>query len=226
MKREVVRERRLPAFALDVGDLELLLERLLQLFDLPADVKTDISLKFPGERLHFESMEELKNFSGLRGTATDFSVRMRQGNESVEIRLEGIMNKTPYLRAESDSDLWCASAMEAAWTVIRPNRLWYNWFIRLPLTFISLVLALGPPLIGTIFPNLPSMRPAMAIPYFAAVVAMIYLSNSKEKLLPVASIVFTKELGFIRRYGSELGLALGLISLGLALYTWLNPITP
>lgn len=219
MKREVVRERRLPAFALRVGDLELLHERLLQLFDLPENVKTNVSLRFPGERLQFESIAELKDYSQLRGTATDFAVRVKQDNRSVEISLEGVINKTPVLRAESDSDLWCASAIEAAWTVIRPNRLWYSWFIRLRLTLISLVLALALPLIRVFFPSLPPLHPAIALPYFAAVFAMLYLSISKEKLLPAASIVFTNELGFIRRYGSELGLALGLISLALAIYT-------
>jgi len=44
---------------------------------------------------------------------------------------------------------------------------------------------------------------------------------AKEKLLPAATLVFTNDLGFIRKYGAEIGLVLGFISL---LATFLMPL--
>ncbi len=64
----------------------------------------------------------------------------------------------------------------------------------------------------------------LSLAWFSAVIVLGYVSFLNDKLLPPASIIFTQELGFVRRYGSEIGLALGIVSFLFAIYTWLKPV--
>ncbi len=66
MKREVSREKALPAFSIEIGDLELLWGRLLALFDKPEDVYGSIDITLPSESLEFNNIDELKEYSALR----------------------------------------------------------------------------------------------------------------------------------------------------------------
>lgn len=223
MKREIQREVRLPAFSLLIGELELLWQRMTDLFQTDEGVRASINLSFPTEKLQFDSIAELQEFGKLRGRVTNFSLKVAHGSRSVVVQTGGLFNNTPTLRVEAESDVWCAGAIEAVFSVIRPNRVWYSWFVRAPLTLLFLVLALAPTVVSKFFPKMPAMPIGLVVTWLSVVVVLGYVSYSKDKLLPEASLVFTQELGFIRRYGSELGLLLGLVSLILAIYTWLYP---
>jgi hypothetical protein len=76
MKREVEREIRLPAFALTLGELELLWKRIRELFDDDIACTEEIALAFPSERIRFDSFEELKGYDRLRGQ-TDLAPEKR-----------------------------------------------------------------------------------------------------------------------------------------------------
>ena len=62
MKREVEREIRLPAFALTMGELELLWKRMSDALLGDEKVRQSISLSIPHESLEFESIDELSAF--------------------------------------------------------------------------------------------------------------------------------------------------------------------
>jgi hypothetical protein len=79
MKREVEREIRLPAFALEPGELELLWQRMQQLFTANTPKKEAIALSLSSERLHFDSLGELKAYTQIRGRVTNFSLSLSQG---------------------------------------------------------------------------------------------------------------------------------------------------
>jgi hypothetical protein len=51
MKREVRREEKLPAFNLPVSELELLWQRMAELFDSSTSMRSSLSLRLPNERL-------------------------------------------------------------------------------------------------------------------------------------------------------------------------------
>lgn len=226
MKREVEREVRLSAFNLHMGDLELLWGRVVQLFEPTEKIKTSISLSLPSERLEFDSFEEMKQYRQLRGRVTNFSIEASQGNKSVLIRTGGLFSNVPTLKAKADSDVWCAGAVEAVMSVIRSNKVWYFWFIQAPIGFLFMLSALAPYIRNWLVPNAGAVPLPLAIAWITVAVVLGFLAFTKEKLLPPATITFTSELGFIRRYGSELGLLLGLVSLILAVYTWLSPYVP
>ncbi|MGS0743687.1 hypothetical protein ACVBEF_17980 [Glaciimonas sp. GG7] len=83
MKRGLERERRRPAFNLGLGELELLWNRMLALFDLSKPLSTKIKLSLPSEKLEFDSFAELMDYKLLRGRVTDFSLVIAQENKKL-----------------------------------------------------------------------------------------------------------------------------------------------
>jgi len=225
MKRQVEREVRLSAFALERGDLELLWERMLALFDSNGEqpIRASISLSIPSERLTFDSIEELNSYTALRGRIVRFSLRIQQGNRSVFLSTGGVFFTTPTLKVDGDSDIWCAGAIEAVVHVVRNCRVWYFWLVNFPFTIVFMVLAFSPWLKQGPFRAFPEMPVPALLSWFVITTLFGYFAIFKERLLPTASITLTRELGFIRRYSGELGLILGVLALILATYMWIVP---
>lgn len=219
MKRELEREERLPAFNLRLGDLELLWEKMLVLFDSSKPMTSTIKLSLPSEKLEFESFAELRGYTSLRGRVTNFSLRIAQGNRSVTVRTGGLFSSVPTVKVEAESDVWCAGAIEAVLGVIRANRVWYSWFIYAPFYTLFLLTAITPMVASWLLSKTDVMPKAMTFTWLTAAFLLAFLAFAKDKLLPAAAISFTNELGFIRCYGSELGLLLGVITLVLAIVT-------
>ncbi|WP_296894949.1 hypothetical protein [Thiobacillus sp.] len=219
MKRELEREKRLPAFNLQLGDLELLWKRMLELFDTSKPLNSTIKLSLPSEKLEFESIDELRGYTALRGRVTNFSLRMSQGNRSVTVNTGGMFKFFPTVKVEAESDVWCAGAIEGVYGVIRANRVWYSWFIYAPFYTLFILFAFTPMAIAWFFPKAVEMPKPMTFAWLSAVLLFAFLSLTKERLLPAATISFTNEVGFIRRYGSEISLILGVVSLVLTIIT-------
>ena len=162
-------------------------------------------------------------YQSLRGRVTKFSFEMRQGLRVVAISSGGLFATAPTLKVEGESDIWCASAIEAVDHVIRQRRVWHFWLIHFPFTLIFIALValpwakLGP------FQHFPAIPLALLLAWLAMTALFGYFSFFKARLLPVASIAFTREFGFVHRYAGELGLILGVLSLALAIYMWVVP---
>jgi hypothetical protein len=215
MKREVQRQERLPAFNLSGTELDLLWQRMAELFEGDPPVRRKLKLKLPNERLQFDDLAELKTYGRVRGRVTQFELEFTQGSRTLAVRSGGtFLRPSPIVEAESESEIWCAGALEAVRGVVRANRAWYWWFERLPFTLLFFVLSLLPLISSwlgwTIFKD---MAPKTAASWFSIVLLLGFLSFSKEKVLPPSSITFTEEQNFVRRYGAEIGLILGLISI-------------
>jgi hypothetical protein len=221
MKRELEREKRLPAFSLGSGELELLWERMLGTFDNSQKMSASIKLSLPSEKLEFESFAELRQYGRVRGRVTNFTLRIAQGSRSITVRSGGLFSSIPTVKVEAESEVWCAGAIEAVLSAVRPSHVWYSWFIYAPINAMFFVLSLAPIVISWLLPKVPVLSGTMKLSWFSVVVALGFLSFTKERLLPNATLVFTNELGFIRRYGSELGLILGVVSLILTIITML-----
>lgn len=223
MKREVERELSLPAFGLERGDLKLLWQRVLGLFDSATPVASTLALTLPNERLTFESIAEMNSYVNLRGRVTRFTLEVRQAGRSVQIKSGGIFSTTPTLKVAGESDIWCAGAIEAVMHVVQTRRTWYFWFARLPYFPASMFCAALPWLKLGPFATFPQVSPWLTLSWLFTTVLLIYLSLFHERVLPRASITFTKELGFLRRYAGEIGLLLGVLSIALSIYMWVKP---
>lgn len=223
MKREIEREVRLSAFELERGDMELLWQRMLALFDLEIPLRSKISLSLASERLTFDTMQELIDYKALRGRVTKFTFEIRQGQSMVSLSSGSLFSTAPTLKVEGESDVWCAGAIEAVLHVVRQRRAWHFWLKHVPFTPVFFGLVLVPWLkIGPFQPS-PSISLGMLLTWLAMTIVFGYFSIYKSQLIPAASITFTRELGFIRRYAGELGLILGVFSLIVAVYMWLIP---
>lgn len=223
MKREVEREIRLSAFELERGDMELLWQRMLALFDTVSPIRSKISLSLASERLTFDSMQELIDYQALRGQVTKFSLEISQGQRMVSLSSGGLFATSPTLKVEGESDVWCAGAIEAVLHVIRLRRVWYFWLKHFPFTPIFFGLALAPWLKIGPFQRFPTIPLGMLITWLAMTLVFGYFSIYKARLLPTATITFTRELSFVRRYAGELGLVLGALSFIAAIYMWVVP---
>jgi len=151
MKREVEREIRLPAFSLELGEIELLWQRMQKIFNSEKPLHESIELSLPSERLNFDSLVELKDYAQIRGRFTNFSLSISQGDASVVIKTGGLFSNVPTLKVIGESDIWCAGAVEAVMSVIQRNRLWYWWILRLPTTLLFFIGAFGPYIFEKIF---------------------------------------------------------------------------
>lgn len=223
MKREVEREVRLRAFDLTLGDLELLWGRMLQLFEGSEAIEATIALSLPSEKLAFQSLDELKAYDPIRGRVTSFRLELRQDNRAISISTGGIFNDVPTLRVRAENDLWCAGAIQAAEPVIGRCRTWYWWLIRVPFLPFALLAAFAPWLKLGPFREFPNTQLPLVLSWFLTSVLLAYISYNKQTLLPAAAITFSQDLGFVRRYGAELGLLLGILSILLAIYMWIVP---
>lgn len=224
MKREVEREIRLPAFALPLGELELLWQRMSNVFVGNGDIRKSISLSIPRESLEFDSIDELREYPELRGQVTQFTISMSRGAESIIVKSGGFFSTVPFLKVRGQTDLWCASAVEAVFGVIHRNRTWYWWLMHLPFTVLFYSAALLPLVVHWLLSREVKYSSPVTLAWFSAVMALGFISFTHEKLLPQATVVISNEQSFIRRYGAEIGLALGLISFVASILMWLFPI--
>lgn len=224
MKREIEREVRLPAFNLNIGELELLWQKTIALFDPTNPIYANINLSLPNEKIEFVSIDELKSYAELHGRVVNFSIHASQGKRTVSIKTGGLFNSIPTLRITGDSDVWCAGANESLLSVISRNKVWYSWFIYAPFNTMFMVLALSPWFVKQLSTKAIDPPMPVVLIWLGALMTFGFIGYFREKLLPAASITFSNELGFIRRYGSELGLLLGIMSIAIAFYMWFNPI--
>ena len=134
MKREVERERELPAFSLTVGELEALWQRLATLFnDDPSDLLSFIDVRLPSEQLQFASVEELRQYEHLPHQITDFTVTLFKNERSIIIFSGRLLTAKAKVRARSETEAWCAGAIDTVYSFIQTHKLWYNWFVSAPI---------------------------------------------------------------------------------------------
>lgn len=212
MKREVERERRLPAFDISKDELAVLISRMREVFDGSSPVNISIEFSMESEKIQFDSVEELKAYGAIRGRVTNFSIRMSQGKRKVVVKTGGLFSSIPTVKAEAETEIWCAAAIEAVESVLRNNKVWYGWFIFLPLGTIQFFLAVGPWIAYYFFPEVKNAPGSLYLTWGVVMLLLTVLSYPGSKLLPPAAITFTNELGFVRRYGAEIGLVLGVVS--------------
>lgn len=219
MKREVEQEQKLPAFDLPGSELELLWARMSDLFERERPLRSKLHLTLPSEKLQFDGIDELKSYGRVRGRVTQFEIEFSQDSKSVSVRSAApIFRPTATVKARAESDVWCAGAINIVQTVIQPNRTWYWWFVNWPFLLTFFILSLLPWVsswLGVMtFKHAP---PRVALAWFSVLLLLGFLAFSKDKLLPAAALTFTDEPNFVRRYGAEIGLVLGVISIILSI---------
>lgn len=222
MRREIERSRKIPAFSIDLADLEVMFTRIEDSFDRDNDFHARISITLPSETLEFDGLEELKSYTGLKGTITDFSFSMSDlGKRRLSFyTVGGIFDKESIVRAYADNEAWCAGVIDVVYTYLGSHRAWYYWLFSAPVGWI-LPISLYGPLIGMLFiPKEAKINIVMLASWATIVFGLGFLLFFRIKIFHPASLRISEEEGFIRRHAGELSLAIALLSVVLTIVGW------
>lgn len=220
MKREVHRERNIPAFSISVDDLEVLWMRIVALFNSRNTIHGLISIKLPSEKLEFNNIKELKQYPELKGSIRNFSLWLHQENKHISIDFYSFSPQA-VVRASGQTESWCAGSVEAVYSFLQSYKLWYHWFVSAPIGWV-LALLINLPIIGAsiIASTIPkgttidkSAYFGWAIGWLVTVFALAFLYFFRGNLFPAHVLRVTEEEGFIRRHSAELSLIIALLSL-------------
>jgi hypothetical protein len=74
MNRVVERRRNLPAFSIGLGELEVLWSRIVAGFGPETPDWASIKISLPAETLEFRTVDELRNYGGIKGRVTKISL--------------------------------------------------------------------------------------------------------------------------------------------------------
>ncbi|NOT14302.1 MAG: hypothetical protein HOP21_01755 [Methylotenera sp.] len=221
MKRSVEREKKLPAFSVSVAELELLWSRLLNLFENVENNRyySTLNISFPSEKLAFDNIEELKQYSGIKGNVTDFSLTISQYNslQRVYINSGYILDPHAYVRASGENEAWCAGAIEVVLSFTQNHKLWYNWLVSAPLGWYVFFLSLVPNLVLAFIPKDMKVNKLFVAAWLAIFATLSVLYFARTKILPTSVIRFSDEEGIIKKYGLEITVLCAIISIVLTI---------
>lgn len=220
MKREIERSRELPAFSLNVGEIQLLWSRLLKLFDDKSRVYAALDVSLPSEQLEFSSAEEFAAYSELPARITRFTLRLSQEGKRVSVRSGRMLALRAEVVSSSPTEAWCAGAIDTVYSFVRSRKVWYNWFTTAPIGWILILLGNVPNLFFILAPKDSTISKAVIFGWLGLMVTLLILYFGREKLLPSAVIRIREESGFIRAHVAELSLALAALSAALTVAGW------
>lgn len=220
MKREVRRERVLPAFSIGIGELEVLCKRLTEQFENPDDVYVRIYITLPSESLEFKGVEELKKYPALRGRIMKFRLLFSQGERHVSIRSSSFLGAWPEVSATADTEAWCAGAIETVAAFIQSNKVWYHWFVSAPIGWILFIFANIPNIALLFLPQGQSLDKPVFVGWLVIIISLTTLYFFRGRLLPSSIIVITREDSFVRRNAAELSLLVAIASAVLTIVGW------
>jgi len=220
MKTEIDRERRLPGFSIGVGELEVLWNRMLALFDNEEKIFQSLKIELPSRTLGFSSVEELKQYEELKGKVSSFSIWLSGKNTRVSIHtaryrpgVGGLFYKKATVNATSNSDAWVAGALDTVYSFLASHKVWYRWVVAAPLGWILIILLNIPAAMELSGWGAFGFRSgAFIVGWFSTLIALGFLFVFRAKLFPAATLRITEEEGFIWRHIPELSLIIALLS--------------
>lgn len=212
MKREVSRDKYLPAFALNIDDLEILLSRLLTLFNEVDTIYTSIKPDLRRETLIFKNVEEIRENNGLRGQIKNFSLYLSQDDKSILVRSGWLLDSRPSVSTSSSNEAWCAGAVETISSFFQSKHQWYFWFVSWAIGPISIAFSSIPLLAKVLLPRAFHLQGLALYSWTLLVIVLMFLYLAKDSLLPSASIIITQEDSFLRRHSGELSLLVAIVT--------------
>ena len=220
MKREISREKVLPVFSIDVRQLDILWQRLLVLFDNPNDVYAGIEISLPSEILEFNSVDELIEYNHLTSDIKSFRIFFSKNNHYISIHSNLNFNDRAKVVVSGGTEYWCAGAIETVDSFVYSHKLWYSWFVSVPVGWLFILFASVPNIVLLTAPKDESIKIIVILSWLAITVTLGILYFAKNKLLPSYIILINNEKGFLRRNVAELSLAVAMLSVALTVVGW------
>ncbi len=220
MKREVSRDRNIPAFRIALADLGALLERLEPLFP-EGKFSPTVTISLKNEELKFDTIAEIAAFKGLPAQVTTFKLWIYGGaGKSLSLRTGSFFGASTTVSASADNEAWCAGAVEVVWQFLQPYRLWYGPLRGWPLNVTALVGVNFPTFLSIFGIKSISQSPLLLAAWAVASLALGALFAGKNRLLPPAILQIAKEESVLRRYMPELTLLVAVLALVLTIVGW------
>lgn len=225
MRREVSRTRRLPAFRLDLQELGLLWSRCIALFDPDLGARSFLSVELPGERLIFNSFDELASCQDLPRQFTTFTLRIHGDDEYVALAASRLASGRPEVTASGGSEAWCAGAIETVASFVKGHRAWYGWLVVAPLGLLSFLAVFVFPIAAALYKDYTKASPvdvplAAWFGWACLAIATVLVWVSRGRFFPSAAVIVREPAGYLRRYVGELSLLVAVISAVLSVVGW------
>jgi hypothetical protein len=235
VKKEVSRERELPAFSLSISELEALWSRLTKLFNDSAHLYTTVEIELPLQKLKFENLEELKEYKHLPSRVTNFDIWLSQEERRITIGShQRRWGSRATVRATAEAEAWCAGAIETVFSFVQSYKLWYGWFLSKPVFLALNLMAVAPAVammatgghLERVHPFLNEHLAVVTIGWPGAVYSLVLLWLANNRLLPSAVIRMSDSEGFFRKHATELQTASFLIAAVVAILTFIWGLVP
>ena len=193
--------------------------RLEALFPID-DLHRSIEIKLLSEQIEFDDFNELKTYPDLPDKLSSFRIYISHKGKSIFL-VAGIFNSSnTYVRAQSDSEAWCAGAVETAYTFVNSYRKWYSWLNAAPIGWFLLAYANIPLLLFV--PDSEFNNKFFFFGWLFTFFTMGIIYVFKSKLFPPSTIVVRQKENIIRKYSAEISLLTALISVVISLLGWFS----
>jgi hypothetical protein len=172
------------------------------------------------EELDFANLEELRHYSELPPRVTNFRISLSDWRKG---RYLVITSASPFSKAKvsatGEKVAWSAGIVDAVFSFMQLHRLWYSWFLSVPAYWALYLIVVTVPW-AWVATSDPTVKQLVVIIW--AVAFLLYVLHIfNERLLPSAVIRISESEGFVRKYATELGLAIaavGVIAAVVALF--------
>lgn len=225
MRRSVDRTRNLVAFSIDVGELGVLVSKLVGLFEKPCDCNVQIHIDLSkSERLTFQAIDEIAEYKELTGTVSKFEVKIYQGGRYISISSNSIFKGVGKVTASAEDEPWCAAAVEAVHTFAILHKQWYSPIVTAPIGRIMFLVANVPTAL-LILPSygyraLPWISNAMYA--LAALLLVVFIWGNS--IFPAGLLRITEKDTFLKKNHVVITVICVFITAIGALGSWLLPL--
>ena len=213
MNRRVSRKGSLDSFSIDIDILSSLLDKVLGLLDEKERSEISIEFKLKEEYIDFDSVEEIRQYAKQNKSfpkiIDKYTLRVHGyspfGNGSwSSVYISSDFEKRMCIEAISDSEAWCAGAVDAVTSFLRPHRVWYYFLFRINIWWVGGIGFFGIPiLLFLVSLKLLESETGKTIGIIAACLLLFLLITSiilfvLRTVIPHSEIKISKREGFLR----------------------------
>lgn len=228
MKRSFSKQRKIDAFSLNLDELERLCTVLQKEFREGDNVSTSIELKFSGETLEFDSVDDIRKNKPAYKKSKEFSIRMysrtnfSEEGKHLTLSSSGALGSDASVASTCDNEEWCVSVNEVLVSHMRRHRVWYYWIIPSFRWFLAIVLLslCGAFFALTAFPEISkSLSQIVVMGTFFIII--VPLSFVKGPILSPGTIVIEQRHYDIKTIGILIGCLAAIVTATITLASFL-----
>ncbi|MCW5298874.1 hypothetical protein DXT88_11895 [Herbaspirillum lusitanum] len=213
----------MPAFSLDLAELDLLWQRLLKLFDGDGYLHSEITINLNrSESLSFNSVEEIKDYKLVASSASDFTLSISKGGKSIRLMTSLSFFNRAVVLARGEDEAWCAGGIEVVVSFLQNHKCWYRMLALMPFGVLLVIMTNLPTVLG-IYKDGNKISTFMFVAWILILVVFGILAVFRNKFFPSGRLIFTREENVVKRYSAEITLAIAVFAAVVAALSWLMP---